>query len=63
MEQTFTKAIDLLYLAKQNGVDILLNEDQLQLKLPRNKNIDKGLLEDLKNNKKIIIDFLKEHTK
>jgi hypothetical protein len=32
MEQPLTKAIDLIYQAKQNGVDIILNEEQLQLK-------------------------------
>ena len=61
MSQPFAKAIDLLYLAKQNGVDVALNADQLQLKLPKNKSIDKGLIEQLKNNKQLIVDFLKEH--
>jgi len=58
MSQTFAKVIDLLYLAKQNGVDVALNEDQLQLKLPKNKTVDKNLIEHLKNNKQLIIDFL-----
>ncbi|HET9279980.1 MAG TPA: condensation domain-containing protein, partial [Flavitalea sp.] len=63
MSQSFEKVIDLLYLAKQNGVDVALNEDQLQLKLPKNRSIDKGLVEQLKNNKQLVIDFLKEHAK
>ncbi len=63
MEQTFTKAIDLIYLAKQNGIEIILNNDQLQLKLLKNKNIDKTLLNELKDNKNLIIDFLREHIK
>ncbi len=61
MEKTFTKAKDLLNQAKQNGVNIILNEDQLQLKFPENKNINKELLADLHHNKKLIIRFLKEH--
>src|SRR5688572_4018771 len=63
MSQPFAKAIDLLYLAKQNGVDVSLNEDQLQLKLPKNKSIDKDIIEQLKSNKHQIIDFLKERQK
>ena len=57
MEDTFTKAIDILYLAKQHGVDIILNGDQLQLKIPEDKTIDQDLLEKVKANKKLIIDF------
>ena len=63
MEKRFTKAIDLLYLAKKNGVDILLHEEQLQLKLPKNKKIDNSLLEEVKHNKKLLIDFLKSRKK
>ncbi len=63
MEQPLTKAIDLIYQAKQNGVDIILNEEQLQLKFPKDRTINKTLLDELRNNKKLIIDFLKEHTK
>jgi hypothetical protein len=58
MEQEFTKAIDLIYLAKQDGIDIVLNEERLQLKIPDNKIIDKSLLEEIRNNKSLIIDFL-----
>src|SRR3954468_13199822 len=58
-----TKAFDILYSAKQSGIDIVLNEDQLQLKLPKNKDIDKNLIEEIKNNKKSIIDFLSDHKK
>ena len=60
MSQPFAQAIDLLYLAKQNGIDVALNEDQLQLKLPKNKTIDKDLIEQLKSSKQQIIDFLKD---
>jgi len=58
MEETFTKAIDILYLAKQNGVDILLNGDRLQLKIPEDKTIDNNLLEQIRANKQTIIDYL-----
>ena len=58
MEETFTKAIDIIYLAKQNDVDIILNGDQLQLKIPKNRTIDKNLLEELRLNKQSIIDYL-----
>ena len=44
-----TKIIDLLYLAKQNRIEIVLNGEQLQLKLPRNNNIDKNLLKEIKD--------------
>ncbi|MBK8551801.1 MAG: hypothetical protein IPL53_12345 [Ignavibacteria bacterium] len=53
--------IDLLYLAKQNGIDILLVGEQLQLKLPKNKDIDKDLLRQLKDNKALIIEFLRDN--
>src|SRR4051812_28512413 len=56
-----TKAFDIVYTAKQNGIDIVLNDDQLQLKLPKNKHIDKNLLDEIRNNKKSIIDFLSNH--
>ncbi|MCU7552953.1 condensation domain-containing protein, partial [Chitinophagaceae bacterium LB-8] len=58
MEYVSTKAIDLLYLAKQNGIEIILEEEQLQLKIPHNVNIDEGLLQLIKENKKLIIEFL-----
>ncbi|MDQ3845719.1 MAG: condensation domain-containing protein, partial [Bacteroidota bacterium] len=58
MDRTFIETIDLLYLAKQNGVEIILNNEQLQLKLQENKDIDKNLLQKIKENKKSIIDFL-----
>src|ERR1700712_4278407 len=58
MEETLTKAIDIIYLAKQNDVDIILNDGQLQLKIPKDKTIDKDLLKELKANKQSIIDYL-----
>src|SRR5215204_3525699 len=58
MEQSFTKVIDLIYLAKQDGIEIVLNDERLQLKIPDNKVIDKKLLEEIRTNKSLIIDFL-----
>ena len=63
MKQAFTKVIDLLYLAKRSGVDIILNNDSLQLKLPKNGNIDNNLLEQIRNNKQLLIDFLRSRKK
>ena len=58
MEQTFNKIIDILYLAKKDGVEFILNGEKLQLKVASSKTIDKDLLEDIRNNKHLIIDFL-----
>ncbi len=59
----FNKAIDLLFLAKQSKIDIVLNEGQLQLKLPKNTSIDKNLLQNIKDNKEAIVDFLKDNSR
>ncbi|MEJ7829176.1 MAG: amino acid adenylation domain-containing protein, partial [Segetibacter sp.] len=56
-----SSAFDILYTAKQHGIDVVLNEDQLQLQLPKNKDIDKNLIDEIRNNKKSIIDFLSNH--
>src|SRR5205085_5152415 len=58
MEQSFNKVIDLLYSAKQNGVEFILNGEKLQLKVAENKAIDKNFLEEIRNSKSQIIDFL-----
>jgi hypothetical protein len=57
------RAMDLLYLAKQSQVEILLNEEQLQVKLPMNGHIPENLLKEIRENKKLIIDFLRTHNK
>ena len=54
-----TKIVDLIYSVKQNGIDIILNGEQLQLKVPDGIKIEQNLLEEIKNNKQLIIDFLK----
>src|SRR6058998_2533885 len=56
-----TKAFEILYTAKQNGIDIVLIEDSLQLKLPKDKSIDQNIVAEIRNNKKLIIDFLINH--
>ncbi|MEO6230172.1 MAG: amino acid adenylation domain-containing protein [Ferruginibacter sp.] len=58
MESSFNIVIDLLYLAKQNDVEIILNEDRLQLKIPEGKQVDQQLIEDIRNNKQAIIEYL-----
>jgi hypothetical protein len=58
MRNEFFKAIDILHLAKQSGIKIILNNDQLKLTFAQNKSIDKGLLENIKGNKQVIIDYL-----
>ena len=58
MQQVFTKVIDILYLAKQNGVEVVLNKERLQLKIAENKVVDKGIVELIKENKEAIIEFL-----
>ncbi|MDQ3846750.1 MAG: condensation domain-containing protein, partial [Bacteroidota bacterium] len=59
----FNKAIEILYLAKQESIEIVLNEEQLQLKLPKNKPVDQDLLQEIKNNKEAIVAFLKNRKK
>ncbi|GAA4316747.1 hypothetical protein GCM10023149_13950 [Mucilaginibacter gynuensis] len=58
MEEFFNKVIDILYAAKQNDVEIILNGDRLQLKVPEDQEIDEQLLNDIRANKQLIIDFL-----
>jgi amino acid adenylation domain-containing protein/non-ribosomal peptide synthase protein (TIGR01720 family)/FkbM family methyltransferase len=53
--------IDLVYLAKENRIDVFLNEGQLQVKLPKDRNFDKSLLEKIKENKEAILSFLKKN--
>jgi Condensation domain len=58
MEHTFNKVIDLLYLAKQDGVELLLNEDRLQFKIAENRVVNESLLKEIRCNKQSIIDYL-----
>ena len=54
----YSKVIELLYSAKQSGIDIILNKDQLQLKVQEDKIFDEKLLLEIKNHKPLIIEFL-----
>jgi amino acid adenylation domain-containing protein len=60
METTFQKAIDILYAARQKGVEILLNKNKLQLKIDENQEIDEHLLQLIRQNKQLLIDLLSE---
>lgn len=53
-----TQIVDLIYLAKQQGVEIILNDAKLQLKVNEGISIDQDLLEEIKKNKPQIINFL-----
>jgi amino acid adenylation domain-containing protein len=58
MPTNFFKAIDILHLAKQSGIRVVMNNDQLQLKYEQSTHIDKSLLEQIKGNKHLIIEYL-----
>ncbi len=53
-----TKTFDLLQLAKRNGIYISLLDGELQLKISRGNRIDPQLLQEIKDNKLSIIEFL-----
>ncbi len=59
MEHSFNKVIDLLFLAREEGVELVMNDERLQLKVGVNKAIDETLLKEIRNNKQLIIDYLK----
>ena len=50
--------IFLLNAARRSGILISVNDGQLQLKLSKGKTIDPKILQDIKDNKETIIDFL-----
>jgi hypothetical protein len=58
MEESFKQVIDLLYLAKQDGVEVVLNEERLQIKIADDRSIDENLLREIRDNKQQIIDYL-----
>src|ERR1700751_519325 len=60
MKELFTKTIDILYLAEQNDVKIILNGDRLQLQVPENVVVDPLLIDEIRENKEAIINFLKQ---
>jgi len=54
----FAKAVEILFLAKQNGIEIILHDGQVQLKMSDDKNIDDNLLQQIKSNKQLLIEYL-----
>ncbi len=52
------KAFDLLFLAKQDGLEIILNNDQLQLKYPKQRKVDKNLIEEIRNSYEYFLYYL-----
>ncbi|MEO6731988.1 MAG: condensation domain-containing protein, partial [Ferruginibacter sp.] len=58
MEKSFNKIIDLLYLAKQDGVEVVLIDERLQFKIAENTLVDENLIKEIRNNKQLIIDYL-----
>jgi amino acid adenylation domain-containing protein len=53
-----TNVIDLVYSARQSGIDILLDGGNLQVKAPKGTGISEELLESIRTNKQQIIDLL-----
>ena len=45
MEHSFNKVIDLLFLAKQEGVEVVFNDERLQLKVGENEDINEMIIE------------------
>jgi amino acid adenylation domain-containing protein len=55
-----TKIIDLLQLAKSKGIHVLLNDGSLKLKFSKDNIPDPKLIQDIKDNKELILEFLNE---
>ncbi len=52
------KAIHILQSARRNGLFISVNDDQLSIKYSKGKNVDTELMEEITQNKELIVDFL-----
>ncbi|HSU51164.1 MAG TPA: condensation domain-containing protein, partial [Segetibacter sp.] len=59
----FSKAIDILLLAKKEGIEISLNGDELHVQVPKNRSFNKDLISEIKGNKQNIVDFLKSSSR
>ena len=57
------KVLDILQSARKNGISISLDKDQLSIKYSKGMNIDSKLIEEIKDNKELIIDFLSNKSK
>ena len=58
--KTNREIVDLLRFAKNEGVSLVLEDDKVQLKIAKNKEIDPQLLERLRSKKDAIRDFLQQ---
>jgi amino acid adenylation domain-containing protein len=58
MKRQINKVLDILNSARQQGVDISVKESKLQLKVKGERKIDERLLQEVKENKTLIIEFL-----
>ena len=58
MENEFAQAVDIIYLAQQNEIEIILDNGQLQLRYADDRSIDTNLLQQIKDNKQLIIEYL-----
>ncbi len=58
MSTTSKKTIELLLSAKNDGVDVVVIDGKLQLKVPGNAKVDPRLLDEIRKNKETIIEFL-----
>ncbi len=52
------KAVQLLQSARRNGVFISVENEQLSIKYFKGKKLEPQILEEIKNNKELIVDFL-----
>lgn len=59
-EASMTYAFQLIEKARDHGIRLSLDNDQLVLKFSKEKTIDRSFLEELKNNKIYLIDFLRD---
>ncbi|MBC8756869.1 amino acid adenylation domain-containing protein [Kordia sp. YSTF-M3] len=55
--------LEILTNAKKLGVDVFLEEDGLKVKIDKSKTVDQDLINILKSNKSLIVDFLKAESK
>src|SRR5829696_557789 len=53
-----SKAFTILQTAKSNGIQISMNDGELELRFSKGNRIDPGLLQEIKDNKQLLIDFL-----
>src|SRR5215217_3007107 len=58
MQETFTKVVEILYKAKLNDIEVILDGDRLQLKISEDKIIDQDIIDEIRENKQAILDFL-----